>query len=93
MRHPLLEFMLTPMAVPETVGLRRLRLSWILLCCALALCVSCNGVLVGLAGPMGALPALLLVLAAPIVGLVYLRAKSRADDARLHETASEGAEP
>lgn len=92
MRHPLIAFMLTPMAAPETKGLKRLRLSWISLCCALGLAVSCNGVLVDLLGPKGALPALLLVLAAPIVGLVYLRAKSRADDAHLHETAGKGGE-
>lgn len=92
MRHPLFAFMLTPMAAPETKGLKRLRLSWISLCCALGLSVTFNGELVGLVGPMGALPALLLVLAAPIVGLVYLSTKTRADDAHLNEIASKGGE-
>lgn len=93
MRHPLLAFMLTPMAAPETRGLKRLRLSWILLCCALGLAVTCNGRLVELLGPKGALPALLLVLAAPAVGIVYLAAKTRADDAYGRLDEGQGGEP
>jgi hypothetical protein len=32
-------------------------------------------------GPLGALPALLLLLAAPVMGIVYFRAKARAEEA------------
>lgn len=93
MRHPLLDFMLTPMAAPETRGLKRLRLSWMLLCCALGLAVTMNGALVDLLGPKGALPALLLVAAAPTVGIVYFTAKTRADDAHGRADADRGGEP
>ena len=81
MTHPLLAFMATPLAAPETPRLRRLRQSWVLLCAALMLAVIFNPASVALFGPLGALPALLLLIAAPIVGLVYWRAKMRADAA------------
>ena len=81
MTHPLLAFMATPMAAPETPRLRRLRQSWVLLCAALMLAVVLNPTSVARFGPLGALPALLLLIAAPIVGLVYWRAKTRADAA------------
>lgn len=81
MTHPLLTFMATPMAAPETQRLRRLRHSWVLLCTALLVAVVLNPESVARFGPWGALPALLLLIAAPIVGLVYWRAKTRADAA------------
>lgn len=81
MTHPLLAFIATPMAAPETPRLRRLRQAWVLLCAALMLAVILNPASVARFGPLGALPALLLLIAAPIVGLVYWRAKARADAA------------
>lgn len=81
MTHPLLAFMATPIAAPETLRLRRLRRTWVLLCTALPIAVVLNPAIVGRIGPFGALPALLLLIAAPIVGLVYWRAKTRADAA------------
>ena len=88
MRHPLLAFLLTPMAAPETPHLKRLRRIWVLLCLCLALAAPLNPASVALFGPIGALPALLLVVTAPIVGVVYFRAKARAD-----ESHNRGGEP
>lgn len=81
MRHPLLQFLLTPTAPPETTGLRRLRRSWVLLCVLLAVAAPLNTASVVMFGPLGALPALLLLLAAPIMGTIYFRAKARAEEA------------
>lgn len=81
MTHPLLVFMATPMAAPETPRLRRLRQSWVLLCAALMLAVVLNPASVARFGPLGALPALLLLIATPFVGVVYWRAKRKADAA------------
>lgn len=80
MRHPLLAFLLTPMAAPETARLKRLRWALVLLCMGLAIAAPLNTASVALFGPLGALPALLLLAAAPIVGCVYFRAKARADE-------------
>lgn len=88
MRHPLLQFLLTPMTPPETTGLKRLRRSWVLLCACLAVAVPLNAASVALFGPLGALPALLLLLAAPVTGIAYFRAKARAE-----ETQNRGGEP
>lgn len=82
MSHPLLQFLLTPMAPPETTGLKRLRRSWVLLCACLAVSAPLNSASVALFGPRGALPALLLLLAAPAMGIVYFRAKASAEDAQ-----------
>ena len=81
MTHPLLVFMASSMAAPETSRLRGLRLTWVLLCAALILAVALNPASVARFGSWGALPALLLLIGAPIVGLVYWRAKTRADAA------------
>ncbi len=88
MRHPLLAFLLTPMAAPETPRLRRLRWTLVLLCMGLAIAAHLNTASVALFGPLGALPALLLLVTAPIVGVVYFRAKARAD-----ESHNRGEEP
>ena len=87
MRHPLLAFLLTPMAAPETPRLRRLRWTWAFLCASLALAVALNQASVGRFGPLGALPAQLLALATPVMGIVYFRAKARADAA--HDRGAE----
>ena len=64
MTHPLVAFLKTPMAAPETSGLRRMRRLWMALCWALALAVMLLPVLKALLGPWAGLPALLLGLAA-----------------------------
>lgn len=81
MTHPLLAFLATPMAAPETSRLRRLRHAWVLLCVALLLAVVLNPTIVGFVGPLGALPALLLLIAMPVMGFIYWRAKTNADAA------------
>lgn len=81
MTHPLIAFLKTPMAAPETRGLRRLRRLWMALCWSLALAVLLLPVLKALMGQWAALPALLLAVVTPLHGLVYFRAKARADDA------------
>ncbi|WP_062345008.1 hypothetical protein [Novosphingobium sp. CCH12-A3] len=80
MTHPLVAFLKTPMAAPETRTLRSMRRLWMALCWALALAVMLLPVLKALLGPWAGLPALLLGLAALLHGLVYFRAKARADD-------------
>jgi hypothetical protein len=87
MRLPLLQFLLTPMAPPESLCLKRLRRTWVLLCACLAVAAPLNAASVARFGPLGALPALLLLLAAPVMGLVYFRAKARAEEA--HERGGE----
>lgn len=88
MRHPLLAFLLTPMAAPETPRLKRLRRALVLLCMGLAIAAPLNSDSVALFGPLGALPALLLMVAAPVMAIVYFRAKARAD-----ESHNRGEEP
>jgi len=81
MTHPFITFLKTPMAAPETRSLRRMRKLWIALCWSLALAVLLLPVVKVLLGKWAALPALLLLAAAMLHGLVYFRAKARADDA------------
>ncbi|WP_022676664.1 hypothetical protein [Novosphingobium sp. B-7] len=81
MTHPLITFMKTPMAAPETAALRRMRKLWMALCWLLALAVLLLPILKALVGTWAALPALLLAIVTPLHGLVYFRAKARADDA------------
>ena len=64
MTHPLITFLKTPMAAPETPRLRHMRRWWMALCWALALAVLLLPLTKALLGERGALPALLLVLAA-----------------------------
>jgi hypothetical protein len=79
MTHPLITFLKTPMAAPETPRLRHMRRWWMALCWALALAVLLLPLTKALLG-VGRAPALLLVLAAPVHGMFYFRAKLRADD-------------
>ncbi len=81
MTHPLITFLKTPMAAPETQRLRHMRRWWMALCWALALAVLVLPLLKALFGPWGAGPALILALAAPLHGFAYFRAKLRADEA------------
>lgn len=78
MKHPLIDFLLTPMVPPETARLKRLRRIWVLLCTLLFLAVPLNAASVRDLGPLGVLPALLLLLATPAWGFIYFRARARA---------------
>jgi membrane protein YdbS with pleckstrin-like domain len=80
-RHPLLAFMCTPMAAPETARLRRLRFAWMGLCGLLAIGAVGIRFWVGLFGLWSAAAVALLLVATPVVGLVYFTAKTRADEA------------
>lgn len=88
MKHPLLAALLTPMAAPETRRLKAMRLIWMALCAGLAAAVAGRHVLIALFGPAGIVVTALLCLAVPVHGLVYFRAKTRADD-----TFARGDEP
>lgn len=88
MTHPLIDFLKTPMAAPETPRLRHMRRWWMALCWALALAVLLLPFLKALFGVWGAAPALILALAAPLHGLAYFRAKLRADEAYAQWTQS-----
>ncbi|RQW41820.1 hypothetical protein [Novosphingobium sp. LASN5T] len=81
MTHPLITFLKTPMAAPETRTLRRMRRLWMALCWSLALAVLLLPLLKVLLGPWAAFPALLLTAAVVLHGFIYFRAKARADDA------------
>ena len=81
MTHPLIDFLKTPMAAPETARLRHMRRWWMALCWALALAVLLLPLLKTLFGLWGASPALIVALAAPLHGYAYFRAKIRADEA------------
>jgi hypothetical protein len=81
MKHPLLAYMMTTMAAPETRRLKAMRLIWMLLCMSLAGTVIGLQLLLALFGPYGALVAVSLCVATPIHGLIYFRAKTRADEA------------
>jgi hypothetical protein len=81
MTHPLFTFLRNPIAAPEALALRRMRNIWMALCWSLTLAVLLLLVFKASLGPWAALPALLLALAVPLLGLVHFRAKSRLDDA------------
>lgn len=81
MTHPLITFLKTPMAAPETPRLHHMRRWWMGLCWGLALAVLLLPLSRALLGEWGAVPALLLVLAIPVHGLIYFRSKSLADEA------------
>lgn len=81
MTHPLIDFMKTPMAAPETSRLRRMRRLWMALCWSLALCVLLLPLLKLVLGTKAALPALLLSIVLALHGARYFSAKSRADAA------------
>lgn len=81
MTHPLIDFLKTPMAAPETPRLRHMRRWWMALCWALALAVLLLPLLKALFGLWGTAPALILALAVPLHGFAYFRAKLRADEA------------
>ncbi len=83
MTHPLIDFLKTPMAAPETARLRHMRRWWMALCWALALAVLLLPLLKLVLGAKAALPALLLCIVLALHGARYFAAKNRADAAYL----------
>lgn len=79
-RHVLLEFMCTPMAAPETAGLRKLRWCWIALCLCLSAGVGSISRWVALIGQWAPALVLALMISASSIGWIYFKAKVRADD-------------
>ena len=75
MTHPLITFLKTPMAAPETPRLRHMRRWWMALCWALALAVLLLPLTKALMGEWGALPALLLV--AVVLGVLMGKVKAK----------------
>ncbi|ALJ16286.1 hypothetical protein [Sphingopyxis macrogoltabida] len=78
-----LDFLTTPMAAPETRGLRRLRYGWQALCLTLAGSIVAQGPLREFAGRVAPAATGLLLVAAVVTTIVYLGAKHRADTAFL----------
>lgn len=73
----------TPMAAPETPGLRRLRYGWQALCLTLAASIVAQGALRGHLGRLAPAATGILLVAAVLTTILYLGAKHRADTAFL----------
>jgi len=80
----------TPMAAPETKGLRRKRHLWQFLCVALAVSIFCLQPLRAAFGPSVGLLCAGLLLAVLVCGIRYFRAKNAADDAWIVGRRGEG---
>jgi len=78
-----LDFLMTPMAAPETRMLRCLRYGWQALCLTLAASVAAQGMLRELIGRLAPAATGLLLVAAVLTTALYLGAKHRADTAFL----------
>src|SRR3546814_14461270 len=78
-----LDFLTTPMAAPETCGLRRLRYGWQALCLTLAASIVAQGELRELVGRLAPAATGVLLAAAVMTTILYLGAKHRADTAFL----------
>ena len=78
-----LDFLTTPMAAPETPGLRRLRYGWQALCLTLAASIVAQGTLRGLVGRLAPAATGVLLVAAVTMTILYLGAKHSADTAFL----------
>lgn len=85
-----LDMLRTPLAAPETRGLRRRRHLWQALCFALAASILLLPVLRAIIGRSASIICAVLTCAAVIVGILYFRMKNAADDAWLARTAGEG---
>lgn len=79
-RSPLIAYMLTPQAAPETPGLKRLRLVWMGLCGLLALGAIGIRLWIALFGLTASAIIFLLGLATLFTGIFYFTRKARADD-------------
>ena len=88
-RHPLLDHLLTPMAAPETKGLRRMRLFWITSCALLGAGAGGIRLWTHLAGLWASAIVAALLATTVMLGVIYLRIKNRADAA----WAAEGDQP
>lgn len=75
----------TPMAAPETVKLKRMRVAWLVLCVLLALTIGQLQFLKALFGVKASLIPLALLFVVPILGYRYFRLKRIADDRWLYE--------
>ncbi len=84
-----LDLLRTPMAAPETPGLRRLRFIWLGLCLVLAIVVVAQPPLRAIGGPAAPIAAALLLFATILHGIVYFVLKARADTAWLGRAAEE----
>lgn len=84
------KFLGTPMAAPESPGMRRLRVAVITLSTSLAIGILMVGPLSALCGPVvtGATFALL-ILTTVVTGAVYFIRKSRRDDAWLDQLVAD----
>jgi hypothetical protein len=80
-QHPLLHHLLTPMAAPETKGLRRMRLLWIISCALLGTGAGGIRPWTHLAGLWASAVVAALLATTLILGFIYLRTKNRADAA------------
>lgn len=78
-----LDFLTTPMAAPETPGLRRLRYGWQALCLTLAASIVAQDTLRGLVGHLVPAATGVLLAATVLTTILYLGAKHRADTAFL----------
>lgn len=80
-RHPLLDHLLTPMAAPETRGLRRMRLLWITSCALLGAGAGGIRLWTHLAGLWASAIVAALLATTLILGFFYLKIKIRVDAA------------
>lgn len=78
-----LDMLRTPMAAPETAGLRRLRFIWQILCLALAASIAALGPLRAMLGRLAPCIIAVLLLATLLATFIYLRRKHRADTIHL----------
>lgn len=78
-----LDLLTTPMAAPETCGLRRVRYGWQALCLTLAASIVAQGELRELVGRLAPAATGVLLAAAVMTTILYLGAKHRADTAFL----------
>ena len=78
----------TPMAAPESLKLKRMRIAWLLLCVLLAFSIGQLSLLKTLLGLKGALIPLALLMVVPVLGWRYFRLKRIADDRWLYEERS-----
>jgi len=85
-----LDMLRTPLAAPETRGLRRRRYLWQFLCFALATSILLLPFLRAIIGRVAPIACAVLICAAVVVGILYFREKNAADDAWLARKDGEG---
>jgi len=80
MSSPLIDYMKTPMAAPETPTLKRMRVTLMVLCCLVAVGSMLITVLVNVLGLGAAAIMVLLVVVTPVHALIYFAKKNRVDE-------------